>query len=220
MKGTKKQSKRQSKKHSKKQSKKHRQKGGGVPSVIRNIMEFLNTDDGNQKNNETRTEIYKILIQNDDDKWNKVLGKLPKNLTAVDASELNKIDEGKGSFSKSVASMMSRKTSYTPLEANTALDSFLKTYQEKAVEEEDAEQFIECVKPPFIVVENVVGVAANNNSNRIDGAVEKLIQKLSKINYQISQCYLDAADYDVPQRRKRCIIIGAKAGYRLPDCRM
>ena len=81
-------------------------------------------------------------------------------------------------------------------------------------------EFIECVKPPFIVVENVVGVAANNNSNRIDGAVEKLIQKLSKINYQISQCYLDAADYDVPQRRKRCIIIGAKAGYRLPDCRM
>merc|ERR1712196_284072 len=79
-------------------------------------------------------------------------------------------------------------------------------------------EFIECVKPPFIVVENVVGVAANNNSNRIDGAVEKLIQKLSKINYQISQCYLDAADYDVPQRRKRCIIIGAKAGYRLPDC--
>ena len=76
-------------------------------------------------------------------------------------------------------------------------------------------KFIECVEPPFIVVENVVGVAANNNSNRIDGAVEKLIQALSKLKYQISQCNLDAADYGVPQRRKRCIIIGAKAGYRL-----
>ena len=70
------------------------------------------------------------------------------------------------------------------------------------------------------MIENVLGVAADNNSNRIDGAVEKLIQALSKLEYQISQCYLDAADYGVPQRRKRCIIIGAKAGYRLPDCRM
>ena len=81
-------------------------------------------------------------------------------------------------------------------------------------------KFIELVEPPFIVVENVTGVAANNNSNRIDGAVEKLIQALSKLKYQITQCNLDAADYGVPQRRKRCIILGARPGYRLPDCRM
>ena len=40
-------------------------------------------------------------------------------------------------------------------------------------------EFIECVKPPSLI-ENVVGVAANNNSNRIDGAVEKLIQAYPK----------------------------------------
>ena len=153
MKGTKKQSKRQSKRQSKKQSKKHRQKGGGVPSVIRNIMEFLkNVDD--TKNNQTRIAIYKILNDKYDQKWNYILdavGRVRPDLFVYKpgsgseitlekmalVDEFAKIDQVPipDNFTQSSRSKSYGKKSYTPLEAKKDLDEFMETMNKKVEEE-------------------------------------------------------------------------------------
>lgn len=68
---------------------------------------------------------------------------------------------------------------------------------------------IEKVKPQAFVFENVVGLLSAKNSKG-----EKIIDLLKiafrKIGYTIEQQIMNAADYGVPQRRKRVIIVGLK----------
>lgn len=70
---------------------------------------------------------------------------------------------------------------------------------------------IEQVRPKAFVFENVTGLLSAKNS---DG--EKIIELLHKafqtIGYSITQQVMNAADYGIPQRRKRVIIVGLQEG--------
>ena len=68
---------------------------------------------------------------------------------------------------------------------------------------------IEQVQPKAFVFENVTGLLSAKNSQG-----EKIIELLKiafrKIGYTIEQQVMNAADYGIPQRRKRVIIVGLK----------
>eukprot|EP00943_MAST-04B_sp_MAST-4B-sp1_P003232 g3232.t1 len=78
--------------------------------------------------------------------------------------------------------------------------------------------YVECLSPPFVVVENVEAVSSELNSGSSNGVVEKLIQKLFKLEYQVTLLKMNAADYGVPQERHRYLVIAAKQGFTLPNC--
>lgn len=65
------------------------------------------------------------------------------------------------------------------------------------------------IKPQAFVFENVTGLlsAKNKNGERI---IDNLKIAFSKIGYRIKQAIINAADYGVPQRRRRVIIVGLK----------
>lgn len=70
---------------------------------------------------------------------------------------------------------------------------------------------IEQVKPKAFVFENVTGLLSAKNAQG-----EKIIDLLKiafrDIGYNIKQQVMNAADYGIPQRRKRVIIVGLKEG--------
>lgn len=73
---------------------------------------------------------------------------------------------------------------------------------------------IEKVKPIAVVVENVPTILSHNN-----GAVAKaIIQDFSGLGYKVSTMTLNAADYGVPQNRRRTFFIGLRKGtaFKLP----
>lgn len=73
-------------------------------------------------------------------------------------------------------------------------------------------EVIESVKPKFFIFENVVGLksAKNNNGGLI---LEDLIYAFKNIGYKISWEILNAADFGVPQRRRRLFIVGTLPEY-------
>ncbi len=70
---------------------------------------------------------------------------------------------------------------------------------------------IKKVKPKAFLFENVTGLLSAKNKNG-----EKIIDLLKiafqRIGYTISSQVVNAADYGVPQKRKRVIIVGLKSG--------
>lgn len=62
------------------------------------------------------------------------------------------------------------------------------------------------LKPHWVVFENVPGILEGNSRKY----VEHIKRTLNKIGYGISAGVLDAADFGVPQHRKRFFIIGAR----------
>ncbi len=70
---------------------------------------------------------------------------------------------------------------------------------------------IEQVRPKAFVFENVTGLLSAKNAEG-----EKIIALLHKafeeIGYSITQQVMNAADYGIPQRRKRVIIVGLQKG--------
>lgn len=74
-------------------------------------------------------------------------------------------------------------------------------------------KFAEILKPKIIFFENVRGLL----SEKFAPLLEKLQQQLQKINYKLDKPReVDAADFGVPQRRKRSVMFGAAADYQLP----
>lgn len=72
-------------------------------------------------------------------------------------------------------------------------------------------EIIEYVKPKAFVFENVTGLlSAKNNSKEY--IVDLLKKAFQDIGYQISARVVNAADYGIPQRRKRVIIVGLRDG--------
>jgi len=59
-------------------------------------------------------------------------------------------------------------------------------------------------EPLFFLAENVSGIL----SERHDEAFSKILDEFKKLNYNVTYELLNAHDYDVPQDRKRLIIIG------------
>lgn len=79
-----------------------------------------------------------------------------------------------------------------------------------------AVRFAKILKPKLILFENVPGLA----SPRFSKILNQLRNRLKKIHYQMGDPEMvDAADYGVPQRRQRCILIAKRAANppRLPS---
>lgn len=72
-------------------------------------------------------------------------------------------------------------------------------------------EIIQHVQPEYFVFENVVGLksAKTPKGTRV---IDDLSEAFEEIGYTISIETLNAADYGVPQRRKRVIIVGSRAG--------
>jgi DNA (cytosine-5)-methyltransferase 1 len=67
---------------------------------------------------------------------------------------------------------------------------------------------VEEIRPDFVLMENVEGLRS-----MLGGKVEqKILEDYASIGYQINVTVLNAADYGVPQMRKRVIFIGNKIG--------
>lgn len=76
-----------------------------------------------------------------------------------------------------------------------------------------AVRFASVLNPKLIFFENVPGLVSPANKTILD----ELHRGLTTLGYSISKpLKLDAADYGVPQRRNRCVMVAAKGG-QLPD---
>jgi len=76
-------------------------------------------------------------------------------------------------------------------------------------------KYVKEFKPKYFIIENVPGIMSSNNGyfvNEIDNAFKKL-------GYKINYGVLNAADFGVPQNRKRAIFIGTRMDKEilLPD---
>lgn len=67
---------------------------------------------------------------------------------------------------------------------------------------------VDAVKPRAIVLENVSALAHGRNGDHLDG----IMRALEKSGYRFKMGVLNAADYGVPQARRRLIVIGLKEG--------
>ncbi len=63
-------------------------------------------------------------------------------------------------------------------------------------------RFVRVLRPKTIMMENVPGLAKN-------WRLRRLVRSLEGLGYQSNTAVLDAADYGVPQRRKRFILLGS-----------
>ena len=72
----------------------------------------------------------------------------------------------------------------------------------------EAVEIIGRLQPRYITMENVQGITSMQG-----GAVEKqIIEDLEGLGYKVDTAILNAADYGVPQQRKRWILIGNRVG--------
>lgn len=70
---------------------------------------------------------------------------------------------------------------------------------------------IEELKPKIFLFENVIGFLSAKNANG-QKIIELLKDDFREIGYTIAAHTVNAADYGIPQRRKRVIIVGIKGG--------
>ncbi|WP_459877060.1 DNA cytosine methyltransferase [Campylobacter concisus] len=68
------------------------------------------------------------------------------------------------------------------------------------------------VQPKAFVFENVTGLLSAKNSSGVK-IINQLKTAFKEIGYNIEIQVMNAADYGVPQRRRRVIIVGLKNGY-------
>lgn len=74
-------------------------------------------------------------------------------------------------------------------------------------------RFIQHYQPKIFVAENVDGIrnSRNNDLENVDAtALEIIMEHFKQIGYDVQYNVLDAADYGVPQSRRRVIIVGIR----------
>lgn len=64
-------------------------------------------------------------------------------------------------------------------------------------------RIVEKVKPLALLLENVSGMASKKNAHHL----KAFIESLEKLGYSVTSGILDAADFGVPQHRKRLIVL-------------
>jgi DNA (cytosine-5)-methyltransferase 1 len=73
-------------------------------------------------------------------------------------------------------------------------------------------EFVELVRSPIVLVENVEGIARRfvSKPGVHDGrsVAEYVVERLSELGYEARYFTVDASDYGVPQRRRRVLIVG------------
>jgi DNA (cytosine-5)-methyltransferase 1 len=73
---------------------------------------------------------------------------------------------------------------------------------------------IEALQPRAVLLENVPGLAGS----QARGYLLRLLRRLRALGYESEHAVLDAADYGVPQRRRRLVICATKkAGFNFPE---
>lgn len=66
-------------------------------------------------------------------------------------------------------------------------------------------RFTKALKPKYVLFENVPGITKNST------VINQLKSEFSKLGYNLSEPkQIDAADYGVPQRRVRCVIVASR----------
>lgn len=65
-------------------------------------------------------------------------------------------------------------------------------------------RFVRGLRPKAVMMENVPGLAK-------DGRIEVVVQELEKMGYRCTSSVLDAANYGVPQRRRRFILVAGRS---------
>lgn len=65
---------------------------------------------------------------------------------------------------------------------------------------------VEILQPEIVLMENVYGLAQVKSANMID----EIYKSFSEINYEVTHRELMAADYGVPQKRRRLFFVAAK----------
>ena len=66
-------------------------------------------------------------------------------------------------------------------------------------------RFAKALRPQYVFFENVPGLTKNQT------VINQLTSEFTNLGYKLSEAQqIDAADYDVPQRRIRCVIVAAK----------
>lgn len=68
---------------------------------------------------------------------------------------------------------------------------------------------VEAVRPRAMVLENVSALTHGRNGDHLNG----IIEALENIGYNFDMGVLNAADFGVPQARRRLIVIGLRDGY-------
>jgi len=72
-------------------------------------------------------------------------------------------------------------------------------------------QVVRQLKPTYVVIENVAGLKDMSNGS----FVKEIMRMLEEEGYDVEYRLLCAADFGVPQFRKRIVFLGAKQGYPL-----
>ncbi|MBE3142018.1 MAG: DNA cytosine methyltransferase [Thermoplasmata archaeon] len=72
-------------------------------------------------------------------------------------------------------------------------------------------KFVDAVHPRFLVMENVIGLLSMKTCNGGE-VIQQIEEKFSGIGYQISYRILNAAEYGVPQARRRVIVVANSLG--------
>ncbi len=72
-------------------------------------------------------------------------------------------------------------------------------------------RIIEKIKPKAFIFENVTGLLSAKNS-RGEKIISLLKEEFKRIGYSVELQVMNAADFGVPQRRKRVIIVGLRGG--------
>lgn len=70
-------------------------------------------------------------------------------------------------------------------------------------------RFVRVLRPKAVMLENVPGLARNRRAR-------VLAQALRSMGYNVTHDVLDAADYGVPQRRRRFILLAGRRGGEIP----
>lgn len=70
-------------------------------------------------------------------------------------------------------------------------------------------EIIKNIKPRAFVFENVTGLLSAKNSKG-EKIIDQLLEQFEKIGYKLNWQVINAADYGIPQKRKRVIIVGMR----------
>lgn len=71
-------------------------------------------------------------------------------------------------------------------------------------------RFVKVLNPKVVMIENVRGLLSRDNGY----AKERIITLLSEMGYSVNVSILDAAEYGVPQNRKRAIFVAIRKDFR------
>ena len=69
-------------------------------------------------------------------------------------------------------------------------------------------RIVAATQPDWLVFENVVGLITHQNGN----AFKSLVQSFEALGYRVSARVLNGANFGLPQRRERLVIVGSRKG--------